>query len=1401
MAAILNRGASALCSPLRAVERNRIGALTQWSQVQAFFDQRGSGVLVCSCLLTVALLALTGCEKPNWTGPLPAFFTVRGSVQGGQHPISGSTIQAYAAGTTGLASSALPLLSQPAHSDANGSFSFDIACPSSTSQLYITAKEGNPGSSPGVVNPAIALMAALGPCGELPSSPSVTVNEVTTVGSIWPLASYMSSASLLGYSPGDTSFSADVTLVQQLVNTSQGTSPGQGIPEGYAVQTAKLDSLADMLDACVNSSGGAAGDGSPCGRLFSLGTARDATPPTDTLQAALLISQAPDANVTNIFNLVPGGGAFQPTISASPVDWTLPLVPIPGAPAIDPPSGNYPAGQQVTLTDNIPGAVIHYTTDGTVASTSSAVYTSPFTLANTETVRAIALDQGISGSTSSASYTVTPAHLVFSTQPSSTAAGSSISPSPSVSVVDSNGNRVTSAQNPITLRISSGGALNGATTVSAVQGIATFSNLETPTPGTGLTLTASSPGLASSTSVPFNVTSSAISLSLPSSSINVGSTMSGSVALGAPASAGGVNVTLVSSAAKYVGVSPSVVTIAAGQSAGSFTLSGVAAGASTLSATAAGYSAAQAQVAAVAVATNAARLVFSTEPANAIAGTVMNPAPAVSVVDSNGNLVTSTANPVTIALNGSSGISLNGSVTVSAVHGVATFSNLSIPAPARALTLAASSPGLVSSTSTSFNVASVGTAPSSVSLSLSSSSVDVGSTINGSITLSKPAGSTGVAVTLASSPASVASVSPSTAVIAAGQSTGGFTLKGLAMGSSEISAAAAGYANASTSVTVGAASGPVTSTGSVTTVEQLGAIPAAQAVNGLGFNITAGNNWEFQMAAAAGATHGRYQCSWVSSENQTAPPANTTASPQFTLQSDCQAALTSAADYGIHSTIVAAYGSPYHQILTVTVPNGAPAGATALKVQFATGTGGDTLASMTPFYDTILSSSNLAITNKHSYAGGLIIGVALQDATHATLTLASGLSSALPANTSTQYVVNEYLYPPPQTFSPTDPSVLAYARYAEFLASQISASGVSGEVEIWNEPPWSDDPWDDRYDFYDVQPVPVSPGPRTTYLPDYGFVAAIQAQTSPATGVTYNWGGTEKSGGSSLLNSGMLANTGVLYQQPNNIVTTESFHPYGNNPEDTLWSQPCLQASIKLLPAASGNFTYCNLFGVGPNFAFAAQLTLIEQNINPTWGIGHNITETGFEGSLGDNQHKARFIIRQFLGYQAAGVTPIQFYRLYDTSTDNFSFVNPTANADGTHSPLPAYTAIAGLMTDLATIKQAPVTSYSASNLPAIASYRGTYPLDTVSLVGARAGDTANSVLFAIWQRSNTGGTWATLSSPAAAPATLTIPSGLAVAAVVNLDTRATVPYTTSGQQLTVSVSDDPVEVLLEPTN
>ena len=573
--------------------------------------------------------------------------------------------------------------------------------------------------------------------------------------------------------------------------------------------------------------------------------------------------------------------------------------------------------------------------------------------------------------------------------------------------------------------------------------------------------------------------------------------------------------------------------------------------------------------------------------------------------------------------------------------------------------------------------------------------------------------------------------------------------------------------------------------------EALGIITAAQVVKGLGFNVDPASDWEFSMAAAAGATHVRFQCGWATLELQTPPPQNNVASNRYALQPYCQSAYTSARNYHLHPTIVAAYGPPYHAILSLTVPGGAPAGATSIDVQFASGQGGDTLSSLAPFYDTLIRSDGVQISATHSYPGVLVVGVSQSGISNATLTLASALTSALPADATTLYTVNEDLYPPPETLSPYESSVQRYAEYAQFLAQSIADAGLTGEVELWNEPTWPDDRWDVRANAYDVFPGPFYPGPKYAYLPNWGFVGALQGSPTPA-GVSYIWGGTEKSGSNSVLDPQMQANSGVAFTEPPLSVLSESFHSYGNSPEDGIWIAPCW-------PSTTGNndFFSCNLFGLaGGNFGLAAQEHFFQKKSNPAFGISHNMTETGFGLAYGDSAHQARFIMRQFLGYQAAGVTPIDFYRLYDTSPAQLGFLDTS-----TRNPLPAYTAIAAFMSDVAKIGNPPITSYPASTLPSIVSYSGTFPLDSVHIVGSRSGDRSNSDIFVLWQRSYTtnGARWATLAQPSGRPVTVSIPKGWRVSQVTNLDTRNAVSYTTSGQQIRFAVSDDPIEIVVEP--
>jgi hypothetical protein len=607
----------------------------------------------------------------------------------------------------------------------------------------------------------------------------------------------------------------------------------------------------------------------------------------------------------------------------------------------------------------------------------------------------------------------------------------------------------------------------------------------------------------------------------------------------------------------------------------------------------------------------------------------------------------------------------------------------------------------------------------------------------------------------------------------------GYSIFGYSIGSSTVKA------------TVGGVTGTLSVKVTPPAQETLGIITAVQVVNGLGFNVDPASDWEFSMAAAAGATHVRFQCGWGTLELQTAPPQNVAATNRYALQPYCQSAYASARKYGLHPTIVAAYGAPYHAILSLTVPGGASAGATSINVQFASGQGGDTMASLAPLYDTVIRSDGAQLSAIHSYPGVLITAVSASDFLHATLTVSSALTSALPADPNTLYTINEYLYPPPTTSSPNDASVLRYADYAKFLAQSIADAGLTGEIELWNEPPWPDDRWDLRANSYDVFPGPFSPGPRTPMLPNWGFVGALQGLPAPA-GASYIWAGTEKSGSNSVLDPQMLLNTGVAFSEPALSVSSESFHPYGNSPEDALWIAPCWSSTT-----GNNDFFSCNLFGLaGGNFSLAAQEDYLQKKKNTAFGISHNITETGFGLAYGDPAHQARFIMRQFLGFQAAGVTPIEFYRLYDTSPDQVGFLDTT-----TRNPLPAYNAIAGFISDVAKIGGPPLTSYSASTLPSIASYSGTFPLDSVLIVGSSSGAKSNSGILALWQRSYpaNGARWAALPQPGNGTVTISIPKGWKVSQVTNLDTRAPVTYTTSGRQIRFAVSDDPIEVLVEP--
>jgi hypothetical protein len=85
----------------------------------------------------------------------------------------------------------------------------------------------------------------------------------------------------------------------------------------------------------------------------------------------------------------------------------LETLPPTATPAASPAAGTYTAAQSVTLTDNIAGAAIYYTIDGSMPTTSSSKYTGAIAVSVTETIQAIAMAAGYANSVIfSATYTI-----------------------------------------------------------------------------------------------------------------------------------------------------------------------------------------------------------------------------------------------------------------------------------------------------------------------------------------------------------------------------------------------------------------------------------------------------------------------------------------------------------------------------------------------------------------------------------------------------------------------------------------------------------------------------------------------------------------------------------------------------------------------------------------------------------------------------------------------------------------------------------------------------------------------------------------------------------------------------------------------------------------------------------
>jgi len=334
-----------------------------------------------------SLLLLSGCGAQNGlnlagTPTSSEGAGIQGKVYGGQNPIIGASVSLYAVGTGGYGTAPTLLAGPVSTVGPNGTFNISessYSCPAAPGdQLLIIATGGNSG---GGTNPNISLMSALGSCTAVKAgTPAfVWIDEVTTVASAYSLAQFLTYSSSIDTppatspAPGATpnigiptnSGAAPCTAgagwqsngaktcnyiglvnamntVPNLVNLAKGVAPSDSIPYSYYVSgagdtsvahtgyapSARINTLADILWECVNTTGGTAGQTNNCGVLFSATSPSGYAAPTDTLQAILNLAQNPQLSATNngnFYGLLNSNAPYQAPapLTAAPNDWTL----------------------------------------------------------------------------------------------------------------------------------------------------------------------------------------------------------------------------------------------------------------------------------------------------------------------------------------------------------------------------------------------------------------------------------------------------------------------------------------------------------------------------------------------------------------------------------------------------------------------------------------------------------------------------------------------------------------------------------------------------------------------------------------------------------------------------------------------------------------------------------------------------------------------------------------------------------------------------------------------------------------------------------------------------------------------------------------------------------------------
>ena len=256
-------------------------------------------------------------------GSAVAAVRIEGQVQGGGGPIANSTVTLWSA------SANAPSQLGQVKTDGDGHFEISVEqSPSKDTSLYLVATGGKPAAGKaGEDNPAIGLMTVLGSTAPA----KVTINEFTTVASVWTHNQFLDGTAIKGHALGLRIAAGNVPNFVDLETGGWGSAIQDPLNSSQTPTMANFATLADVLAGCVTRVTADA-----CPRLFVASTPPKGTVPTDTLTAAEAIARYPWYLPDRLFTLlgqlysVPPGKTmravpFMPYLSFAPSAWVLPL--------------------------------------------------------------------------------------------------------------------------------------------------------------------------------------------------------------------------------------------------------------------------------------------------------------------------------------------------------------------------------------------------------------------------------------------------------------------------------------------------------------------------------------------------------------------------------------------------------------------------------------------------------------------------------------------------------------------------------------------------------------------------------------------------------------------------------------------------------------------------------------------------------------------------------------------------------------------------------------------------------------------------------------------------------------------------------------------------------------------